>query len=96
MQTRATYPIVDHRERMIVPHAMAFNLDASKSVTSFIRSGPQLTEIRLYCGFDGAIEVFDVSNPGHDTSDRLKLAYAKRQEGGQKGELVQPFTAALG
>ncbi|ORX34502.1 WD40-repeat-containing domain protein [Kockovaella imperatae] len=55
---RAQYPIVDHRERVIAPHSLAFNPDASK----------------LYCGFDSAIEVFDVSNPGHGTSDRLVLA----------------------
>jgi hypothetical protein len=32
---RASYPIIDHRERFVAPHSMAFNLDASKSVFSF-------------------------------------------------------------
>ncbi|WVQ84161.1 hypothetical protein IAT38_006308 [Cryptococcus sp. DSM 104549] len=66
---RATYPIVDHRERFIAPHSLAFNPTATK----------------LYCGFENAIEVLDVSNPGYDTSERLKTAFTKRTKGGQKG-----------
>ncbi|KAH9912362.1 uncharacterized protein BXZ73DRAFT_107494 [Epithele typhae] len=42
---RASYRIVDHRERQIAPHSLAFNVAAS----------------RLYCGFEDAIEVFDVT-----------------------------------
>ncbi|KAJ3985551.1 WD40-repeat-containing domain protein [Lentinula detonsa] len=45
---RASYPIIDHRERFIAPHSLAFNLTARK----------------LYCGFQNAIEVFDTANPG--------------------------------
>ncbi|KAK8846832.1 hypothetical protein IAR55_005920 [Kwoniella newhampshirensis] len=67
--TRATYPIVDHRERFIAPYSMAFNSTSSK----------------LYCGYESAIEVFDIANPGHNTSERLKTAFTKRDKGGQKG-----------
>ncbi|KAL4252984.1 SWT21/TCAB1 mRNA Splicing and Telomere Maintenance [Abortiporus biennis] len=45
---RASYRIVDHRERQIAPHCLAFNPMASK----------------LYCGFEDAIEVFGVHAPG--------------------------------
>ncbi|KAJ8520737.1 hypothetical protein ONZ45_g2451 [Pleurotus djamor] len=41
---RASYPIVDHRERFIAPHSLAF--------------APTMD--RLYCGFEDAIEVFNL------------------------------------
>ncbi|KAG1837083.1 hypothetical protein F4604DRAFT_1910022, partial [Suillus subluteus] len=50
---RASYPIIDHRERFITPHSLAFNLTANK----------------LYCGFEDAIEIFDIQQPGE--GDRL-------------------------
>ncbi|KAF7759839.1 hypothetical protein Agabi119p4_11534 [Agaricus bisporus var. burnettii] len=46
---RASYKIVDHRERFIAPHSMTFNPTATK----------------IYCGHEDAIEVFDVSQPGN-------------------------------
>lgn len=42
-------------------------------------------DIRLYCGFENAIEVFDVATPGYDSSDRLKLGLTRREKGGQRG-----------
>lgn len=48
-QLRATYPIIDHRERFVAPHAMTFTPDGRQ----------------LYCAFDTAFEVFDVASPGH-------------------------------
>ncbi|ORY27763.1 hypothetical protein BCR39DRAFT_537048 [Naematelia encephala] len=45
---RATYPIIDHRERMIAPHSLAWNPTATK----------------LYCGHESAIEVLDIASPG--------------------------------
>ncbi|WVW78569.1 hypothetical protein I302_100525 [Kwoniella bestiolae CBS 10118] len=66
---RASYPIVDHRERFIAPHSLAFNHTSTK----------------LYCGYENAIEVFDISSPGYDQGERLKLVYAKKEKGGQKG-----------
>lgn len=48
---RASYRIVDHRERFVAPHSLAFNLTAQK----------------FYCGFLDAIEVFDLAVPGEGT-----------------------------
>ncbi|PVF91597.1 WD40 repeat-like protein [Serendipita vermifera] len=48
---RASYKIVDHRERFVAPHSMTFNL----------------TGERIYCGFLDAIEVFDLASPGEGT-----------------------------
>ncbi|KAF9510475.1 hypothetical protein BS47DRAFT_1319637 [Hydnum rufescens UP504] len=45
---RASYRIIDHRERVIAPHSMAFDLTATQ----------------LYCGCEDFIEVFDVHRPG--------------------------------
>ncbi|KAG1727073.1 uncharacterized protein EDB91DRAFT_1164966 [Suillus paluster] len=50
---RASHPIVDHGERFIAPHNLVFNLTADK----------------LYCGFEDAIEIFDIQHPGE--GDRL-------------------------
>jgi hypothetical protein len=40
---------------------------------------------RLYCGFENAIEVFDVSHPGYGNSDRIKTSFTRKERGGQKG-----------
>ncbi|KAI0087525.1 WD40-repeat-containing domain protein, partial [Irpex rosettiformis] len=48
---RASYSIVDHRERQVAPHSLAFNGTATK----------------IYCGFEDAIEVFDTQHPGDGT-----------------------------
>ncbi|KAJ7585079.1 WD40-repeat-containing domain protein [Mycena floridula] len=64
---RASYKIVDHRERQIGPHSLAFNLTAQ----------------RLYCGFEDAIEVFDVARPGE--GQRLPTTPSKKSKDGLKG-----------
>lgn len=64
---RASYPIVDHRERFIAPHSLAFNLTADK----------------LYCGFEDAIEIFDIQQPGE--GDRLPTTPSKKSKDGLKG-----------
>ncbi|EGN94812.1 hypothetical protein SERLA73DRAFT_187874 [Serpula lacrymans var. lacrymans S7.3] len=64
---RASYRIVDHRERQIAPHSLAFNLTAQK----------------LYCGFEDAIEIFDVHRPGEGT--RLPTTPSKKTKEGLKG-----------
>lgn len=48
---RASYKIVDHRERQVAPHSIAFNSLAT----------------HLYCGYEDAIEVFDFQRPGEGT-----------------------------
>ncbi|KAH9975579.1 WD40-repeat-containing domain protein [Lactifluus volemus] len=64
---RASYKIVDHRERQIGPHSLSFNFSADK----------------LYCGFDDAIEVFDLNYPGEGT--RLATTPSKKSRDGLKG-----------
>jgi hypothetical protein len=64
---RASYPIIDHRERFIAPHSLAFNLTANK----------------LYCGFEDAIEIFDIQQPGE--GDRLPTKPSKKSKDGLKG-----------
>ncbi|KAF5376708.1 hypothetical protein D9615_007827 [Tricholomella constricta] len=64
---RASYRIVDHRERQIAPHSLAFNISAE----------------RLYCGFEDAVEVFDVNRPGEGT--RLPTTPSKKSKDGLKG-----------
>ncbi|KAJ7171274.1 WD40-repeat-containing domain protein [Mycena filopes] len=64
---RASYRIVDHRERQIAPHSLAFNLSATK----------------LYCGFEDAIEVFDIGRPGEGT--RLPTTPSRKSRDGLKG-----------
>ncbi|KAI0717784.1 hypothetical protein C8Q72DRAFT_158112 [Fomitopsis betulina] len=64
---RASYRIVDHRERHVAPHSIAFNTTAD----------------RFYCGFEDAIEVFDIQRPGEGT--RLHVTPSKRSKDGLKG-----------
>ncbi|KAJ6480378.1 WD40-repeat-containing domain protein [Mycena sanguinolenta] len=66
---RASYGIVDHRERQIAPHSLAFNLSGTK----------------LYCGFENAIEVFDVGRPGPSEGTRLHTSPSKQSRDGLKG-----------
>ncbi|KAI6098887.1 hypothetical protein EDD16DRAFT_1498137 [Pisolithus croceorrhizus] len=64
---RASYPIVDHRERHIAPHSLLFNPTADK----------------LYCGFQDAIEIFDIHRPGE--GERLLTRPSKKSKEGLKG-----------
>ncbi|CAE6360885.1 unnamed protein product [Rhizoctonia solani] len=66
-RVRASYRIVDHRERFVAPHCMAFNMYMN----------------RLYCGFEDAIEVFDVHYPGEGT--RLNTVPTKKSRDGIRG-----------
>ncbi|GAA5925713.1 hypothetical protein JCM3775_001481 [Rhodotorula graminis] len=67
-RVRASYPIIDHTERFVAPHAMSFSPDGAS----------------LYCGFDNAIEIFDVGRPG-DEGYRLKTTRTRSSRDGQKG-----------
>lgn len=64
---RASYPIVDHRERQIAPHSLLFSPTADK----------------LYCGFQDAIEIFDIHRPGE--GERLRTRPSKKSKEGLKG-----------
>ncbi|KAH8118338.1 WD40 repeat-like protein [Phellopilus nigrolimitatus] len=50
-RVRASYKIVDHRERQVAPHSIVFNSAAT----------------HVYCGYEDAIEVFDFQRPGEGT-----------------------------
>ncbi|KAF7304583.1 hypothetical protein HMN09_00861400 [Mycena chlorophos] len=65
---RASYPIVDHRERQIAPHSLAFDPSGT----------------RLYCGFEDAIEIFDVSRPGCEGT-RVRMSASRKSKDGLKG-----------
>ncbi|KAL1746278.1 WD40-repeat-containing domain protein [Schizophyllum fasciatum] len=67
VRLRASYKIVDHRERQIAPHSLAFNISATS----------------IYCGFEDAIEVFDLMVPGEGT--RLATTPSKKSKDGLKG-----------
>ncbi|KAH6912229.1 guanyl nucleotide binding protein [Coprinopsis sp. MPI-PUGE-AT-0042] len=77
---RASYPIVDHRERQIAPHSLAFTYAGDK----------------LYCGFEDAIEVFDVARPG-DEGTRLHTTPIKKSKDGLRGIVAAlAFSTAYG
>ncbi|KAG1836501.1 hypothetical protein DFJ58DRAFT_669622, partial [Suillus subalutaceus] len=67
---RASYQIIDHRERFIAPHSLAFNLTANK----------------LYCGFEDAIKIFDIQQPGE--GDRLPTTPSEKSKDGFKGKIL--------
>ena len=79
---------MDHRERQIAPHSLAFNLPADKYCPPLPSGGHILHAlIRLYCGFEDAIEVFNVQRPGEGT--RLPTTPTKNSKDGLKG--MYPF-----
>ncbi|GAA5869003.1 hypothetical protein JCM16303_000333 [Sporobolomyces ruberrimus] len=65
---RASYPIIDHTERFVAPTSMRFTPDG----------------LNLYCGFENAIEIFDVSRPGEE-GFRMKTTPNRASRTGQKG-----------
>ncbi|CAD6586728.1 MAG: hypothetical protein CYPHOPRED_003636 [Cyphobasidiales sp. Tagirdzhanova-0007] len=65
---RASYAIIDHQERFIGPQSMAFSPDGMK----------------LYCGFESAIECFDIAHAGN-TGTRFKTSPSRKSRQGQKG-----------
>lgn len=48
-------------------------------------SGADFGVTSLYCGFDNAIEIFDVGRPG-DEGYRMKTTRTRSSRDGQKGE----------
>ena len=84
---------MDHRERQIAPHSLAFNLTAQKLVV-ILHLFLDYTEClcRLYCGFEDAIEVFDLSRPGEGT--RLHTTPSKKSKDGLKGQILIPVASA--
>ncbi|GAA5975875.1 hypothetical protein JCM10908_005311 [Rhodotorula pacifica] len=82
-RVRASYPIIDHTERFVAPHSMAFSPDGTS----------------LYCGFENAVEIFDVSRPG-ETGFRMSTTPTRSSRAGQKGIIsslaFSPFDQSTG
>ena len=95
-QLRASYSIVDHRERQIAPHCLSFNINATKYFSPVlvcsIPDSANLAFCRIYCGYEDAIEVFDVQRPGNDEGTRLHTTPSKKTKDGLKGEKHLPRT----
>lgn len=68
-RTRASYSIMNHVERFVGPHSLAFSPDLS----------------RLYCGLYSSLAVFPLSTPGLNTHSPVLLTSGKRSVGGQRG-----------
>ncbi|KAF9000937.1 hypothetical protein BDZ89DRAFT_1082126 [Hymenopellis radicata] len=62
---RASYSIVDHRERQVAPHSLAFSPGGDK----------------LFCGFDSAFEMFNVGSPGEQGVRVLTSPAKKSRDG---------------
>ncbi|KAF8888983.1 hypothetical protein CPB85DRAFT_1334130 [Mucidula mucida] len=62
---RASYSIVDHRERQVAPHSLAFSPGGDK----------------LFCGFDSAFEMFNVGSPGAEGVRILSSPAKKSRDG---------------
>ncbi|PVF91746.1 hypothetical protein CPB86DRAFT_718900 [Serendipita vermifera] len=77
---RASYKIVDHRERFVAPHSMTFNL-TGESITD--RKVPLTSFVKIYCGFLDAIEVFYLASPGEGT--RILTIPTKKSKDGLRG-----------
>ena len=67
---RASYPIVDHRERFVGPHSLCFS--------------PGDGGATLYAGHDAAIEIFDISRSG-EAGERVLTTPKRSSRDGQKG-----------
>ncbi|KAM0754411.1 WD40 repeat-like protein [Meredithblackwellia eburnea MCA 4105] len=68
-RTRASYPIIDHTEKFVGPNSISFSPDGSS----------------LYCGYENAIEIFDVNVPGVSSARRLRTTPTRSSKDGQKG-----------
>ncbi|KAI8089540.1 WD40-repeat-containing domain protein [Halteromyces radiatus] len=68
-KVRASYSVVDHRERFIGPNVVKFNLDGTK----------------IYCGYENMIEIFDLNTPGNNISTKIATTPNRKSKKGQKG-----------
>ena len=93
IQLQGSYAIIDHQERFVAPHAMAFTPSLAQYVPAAAHSGTHLRQpdslfsrliSSLYCGFLEAIEVFTLAAPGSQ-GERIKTTSSKASRSGQKG-----------
>ncbi|CAG8528873.1 7927_t:CDS:10 [Funneliformis mosseae] len=64
-KVRCSYTIIDHRDEVVGPNALTFNLDGSK----------------IYCGYKNMIKIFDSHRPGRDGEDCKTTPSRKSKEG---------------
>ncbi|CAG8737234.1 10045_t:CDS:2, partial [Acaulospora morrowiae] len=62
---RCSYIIVDHREQVVGPNALSFNLDGSK----------------IYCGYKNMIKIYNTNRPGYDGDEYPTTPARKSKEG---------------
>ena len=67
----------------ILPHRSSF-------CVNYLRLTSHRVHPRLYCGFEDAIELFDLSRPGEGT--RLHTTPTKKSKDGLKGILFTPYS----
>ncbi|SNX85728.1 related to Guanine nucleotide-binding protein beta 5 [Melanopsichium pennsylvanicum] len=75
---RATYSIMNHVEKFVGPHSLAFSPDLC----------------RIYCGLYSCLAVFPLSTPGLNTHSHIPLISAKRSSNGQRGIISAIATVA--
>jgi WD40 repeat protein len=66
---RASYSVIDHRERFMGAIGLTFNLDGSS----------------IYCGYENMIQVFDTSRPGSTAVLKISTTPTRKSRMGQKG-----------
>jgi WD40 repeat protein len=76
---RASYPIIDHRERFIAPHSMIISHDGST----------------LICGCDQSIVKFDIDNPGEPLSTLYTLPTKKTKGPGYQRGIISALALDL-
>lgn len=77
---KASYAIMDHVERFVSPHSLAFSLD----------------QTRLYCGEWSQLSVYPLADPGLNRHSRLPLVHSRSASGeGQRG-FVSALSVAPG
>ncbi|KAI9496871.1 WD40-repeat-containing domain protein [Zychaea mexicana] len=62
---RASYAVIDHRERFVGPNVVSFNLDGS----------------RIYCGYENMIEIFDIQRPGQESQKVPTIPQRRTKKG---------------
>ncbi|CDH57186.1 telomerase cajal body protein 1-like [Lichtheimia corymbifera JMRC:FSU:9682] len=64
-QLRASYSVIDHRERFVGPNVISFNPNGT----------------HIYCGYENMIEIFDVQRPGQASAKIPTIPNRKSKQG---------------
>ncbi|CAJ0651657.1 14200_t:CDS:10 [Entrophospora sp. SA101] len=65
LQEKASYTIINHREQIVGPNSLSFNLDGSK----------------IYCGFKNMVQIFDTTRPNFEGDKCPTTPTRKSKEG---------------